>query len=142
VRTLQISGGDLVVVGGGYATVEGSARLAQDLRMGLGEPLGNDRFHPGWGSRLEDYVGLPLSDATRFEIEQEVGRVVGNYAAVQRDRIERDTAQGVRSRYRTADVLAEVSDVAVASRLDSVSVVVAIRNATGQSTVIAVEADA
>jgi len=137
VQTLAIRGGDLVLVGGAFETLVGPARVAQDLRMALGEPLGNDRFHPGYGSRLEEYVGLPLTEAARYEVEQEVGRVVGNYGAVQRDKIQRDTVAGVRSRYTTADVLSEVSDVLVASSLDTVAVRIGIRTADGQTATVA-----
>jgi phage baseplate assembly protein W len=135
VKTLQISHGDLVVSGGSYAMLTGPARIAQDLRLALGEPLANDRFHPGYGSQLESYVGLPGSPHQLFEIEQEVGRVVGLYSAVQRDRISRDTAAGVRSRYRTADVLASLTAVDVVQTGDAVSVRLSLRTADGQSEV-------
>lgn len=141
-QTLEIREGDLVLVGGALATVSGPARVAQDLRMALGEPIGNDRFHPGYGSRLGEYVGLPLVEATRYEVEQEVGRVVGNYGAVQRDKIQRDTVAGVRSRYQTADVLTEVSSVEVTGSLDTVSVRIGIRVADGQTALVTTQAEA
>jgi phage baseplate assembly protein W len=129
-----------VLSGGAYELVTGPDRIAQDLRMALGEPVGNDRFHPGYGSTLESFVGRPGSEHTTFEVEQEVNRVVSVYAAVQRDRIARDTAAGVRSRYRTADVLASLDGVAVDRLGDVVSARLALRTADGQTQVTATTA--
>ncbi len=138
-RTLAIQHGDLTLVGGSYLTYEGAALVAQDLRMALGEPLGNDRFHPGWGSRLDGFIGVPLDEAARFDVEQECGRVVGNYVAVQQDRIRRDTLTAQRSRYRTSEVVAQVQGVDVTARLDTVAVRVTVRTVDGQSVPVELE---
>lgn len=135
-RTLAVVDGDLSLSGASYAMLDGAPKVAQDLRLALGEPLGNDRFHPGWGSRLLDMVGVPLDEATRFSVEQEVQRVVTNYAAVQRDKIQRDTLTASRSRYQTADVVAEVQDVQVVASLDTVQVAILIRTVDGQQVVL------
>ncbi len=138
-RTLAIESGDLVLSGGAYLTRTGAALVAQDLRMALGEPLANDRFHPGWGSRLFDFVGVPLDEATRFDVEQECGRVVANYAAVQRDKIQRDTLAAQRSRYRTDEVVGQVQGVQVSASLDTVSVRVLIRTVDNQQVAVELE---
>lgn len=135
-RTLAVVDGDLSLSGSSYAMLDGAPKVAQDLRLALGEPLGNDRFHPGWGSRLVDMVGLPLDEATRFGVEQEARRVITNYAAVQRDKIQRDTLTASRSRYQTSDVVAEVQDVRVTATLDTVQVEILLRTVDGQQVVL------
>jgi phage baseplate assembly protein W len=142
VRTLAIEGGDLVLTGGAYRSYEGVAKVAQDLRMALGEPLGNDRFHPGWGSRLFDFIGVPLDEATRFAVEQECNRVIGLYVAVQRDKIQRDTLAAARSRYRTSEVVAQVQGVEVQMVEDRVQVRVMIRTVDSQLVTLESEAAA
>jgi phage baseplate assembly protein W len=131
-KTLEIQGRDLLLVGGAYATLEGAPKVVQDVRFALAEPLGNDRFHPGWGSRLEEFVGLPLDDVVAFDVRQEAQRVAGNYAAVQQDKIQRDALADVRSRYRTGDVLVGVDDVRVTRGLDQVRVQVLLRTGDNQ----------
>lgn len=138
-RTLAVQSGDLALVGGSYLLYDGAALVAQDLRMALGEPLGNDRFHPGWGSRLHDFIGVPLDEATRFDVEQECGRVISNYVAVQRDRIQRDTLAAERSRYRTSEVVAQVQGVGVTASLDTVSVRVSVRTVDSQQVAVELE---
>lgn len=135
-RTLAIESGDLVLAGGSYRMYQGGALVAQDLRMALGEPLGNDRFHPGWGSRLHDFIGTPLDEAARFDVEQECGRVISNYVAVQRDKIMRDTLAAFRSRYRTDEVVGQIQGVQVTANLDTVSVRVLVRTVDSQQVVI------
>lgn len=135
-KALAVVGRDLVLDGGSYRFVDGASKVVQDLRLALGEPLGTDRFHPGWGSQLDQYVGLPLVESTRFAVEQEVARVAANYAAVQRDRIRRDTLAGDKSRFKTADVLTQVDQIRVTSDADAVRVAVTVRTADGQTVVV------
>ncbi len=139
-RTLAIESGDLVLSGGSYLLYGGAALVAQDLRMALGEPLGNDRFHPGWGSRLHDFIGVPLDEAARFDVEQECGRVVSNYVAVQRDKILRDTLAADRSRFQTSEVVAQVQGVQVTASGDTVSARVLIRTVDNQQVAVELEA--
>lgn len=132
-RGLKIEQGDLVLSGGAYAEVTGAQKVAQDLRLALVEPLGTDRFHPGWGSRLSDFIGHPLTEAVRFDVQQEAARVVGNYVSVQRDKIQADVAADRKSRYLTADILTAVDSVQATSVQDVVQVQVRVRTGAGQS---------
>lgn len=131
--TLAISSGDLQISGNGYTLADGAAKTKQDLRMALGEPLGNDRFHPGYGSILRDYIGEMLSADTQFQIQQEISRVVQNYIAVQYDRIQADIAQGLPSRFSTAEIVGEVTGITVFSTGPVVSAVISIKNVDEQS---------
>ena len=140
-KTLQLRDGDLVVGATGHQTVTGAAMVAQDLRGALGEPLGNDRFHPGYGSTLGDSIGVILDEGAQFTVEQEVVRVVGNYAAVQQDRIQRDALSANRSRFTTDGVLADVGDVRVTSVDDAVKVSIGITMLDGTQVPVTAEAN-
>lgn len=132
-KTLELLDGDLVIGPNGHQTVTGAQMAAQDLRCALGEPLGNDRFHPGYGSTLGDSVGKVLDDSTRFEVQTEVMRVVGNYSAIQQDRITRDVLSAARSRYTTDGVVADVGPVNVTAHDDALSVSVGIQMLDGSA---------
>lgn len=110
-KTLALAHGDLVLASSGHRTLDGAAKVLQDLRGALLEPLGTDRFHPAFGSTLGSHVGEPISEFTAHDLRAEVQRVTDQYAAVQRDRLERDALSGARSRYRTDDVLASLQSV-------------------------------
>lgn len=139
-RTLQLADGDLVIGTNGHATVTGASMVAQDLRCALGEPIGTDRFHPGYGSALETFVGMVLDEGARFTVEQEANRVIGNYVAIQNDRISRDAVRAARSRYSTDDIVAEVSEVRVVANFDAVQVFVEIKTMAGQSVIVSAQA--
>ena len=123
-KTLALDHGDLVVGSTGYAMIDGVPKVLQDVRCALLEPLGNDRFHPGFGSSLDSFVGSMQDEMVISEVQGEVRRVLDQYAAVQRDRLERDALSGARSRYKTADVLAARVYVQVALRTADGSTVV------------------
>jgi phage baseplate assembly protein W len=135
VRTLLLREGDLVLGPTGHETVSGSRMIEQDLSCALREPLGTDRFHPGYGSHLEGMIGLNTQFAS-FAVQQEVQRVVQNYVAVQRDKIERDALRGVRSRYRAGDVVADVVGVEITPVQDHVKVRVHLRTAADGNAVL------
>lgn len=132
-KTLQLQDGDLVIGPNGYQTVDGVGMVTQDLRCALGEPLGNDRFHPGYGSALEDYIGAVLDEMGRFTVEQEVNRVVGNYTAIQSDRMQRDALMAAKSRFSAADIIASVSGVTVTSAQDTVQVAISLTTLSGDT---------
>lgn len=132
-KAWKMQGGDLVLGAGGFQTITGAERLVQGLRVALGEPLGVDRFHPGWGSLLDQFVGAPLDEGTVFDLEQEIHRVVGNYSAVQREKAARDALRNDgRSRYTRSDVIASVGNIEVTARNDSASVLITIVTGAGE----------
>ena len=135
-KTLELHDGDLRIGTSRYATISGPRKVVQDLRCALLEPVGNDRFHPSYGSQLEDFIGLPLSPDVAFLIQQEIARVVQNYAAVQRDQIQRDLLAGLRARYTAGDVLAELVDVKVEANFDTVSATVTLRTLDANTLVL------
>ena len=131
-KTLRLSGGDLVLGPGGFESLTGADRIMQDLRVALSEPLGIDRFHPGWGSRVDDFVGLPLDQATAFDLEQEVNRVIGNYMQVQAEKAAQDSLRDSTQRYSTADLVSHVSNVQVEYRQDQAQITITIATVSGE----------
>lgn len=126
-KTLRLYDGDLAIgPSADYQMVTGKHKVSQDVRAALMEPLGNDRFHPGWGSSLHDLVGDVLSEDVRSDALVEVNRVVGNYAAIQRDRVEADINSGGSSRFTTDEIVSAVTGVRADAFLDSLKVQITI----------------
>lgn len=126
-KTMLLADGDLVVgTSSDYQMVTDARKVQQDLKGALLEPLGNDRFHPGWGSGLHDMIGLPATPLLRSNVLGEVNRVIGNYAAVQRDMVEADVLSGQDTRYSTDEIVASVEQVDVTTSTDSVRIRVAV----------------
>ncbi len=113
--------GDLVAGQNGHVTISGTPKIKQDLSLALGEHWGTDRFHSDrWGSVVIDYIGLPIDDDLRFNVEQEVSRVLQQYIAIQAAEIYEDYVAGRRSRFATADVIRAVQSVQVQVRYTSI----------------------
>lgn len=135
-HTMMLKDGDFDVSGGNYAMVTGTAKVAQDLRGALLEPLGNDRFHTGWGSTLDTFIASIADENTRMDIEAEVNRVVTNYAAIQRDKIEADITGDTDSRFTTDEVLSRIRSITVTEAVESVTVAIALQTVSGEIVVL------
>lgn len=136
-KTMRLTDGDLSIgLTSDYDMVRGVSKVAQDIRCALLEPLGNDRFHPGYGSDLESFIARSVTYDTRMEVQSEVNRVVGNYAAVQRDKIEADMYSGEDTRYSTEEVVSAVSGISVDTQTDSMSVTIGLTTVSGDSIVV------
>jgi phage baseplate assembly protein W len=122
VKTLALSNGDLVVGPDGHGTLTGVPKIRQDLALAIGEPLGNDRFHPEWGSVLPTYIGQPMDSETDMLVRAEVARVIEQYIAIQQRDISRDAQNGASARYSTSDVLAAIQEIVVNVRYDTIQV--------------------
>lgn len=131
-KTLFLRDGDLMPAHRDLVTVEGAGKVAQDLRCALLEPLGNDRFHPGWGSTLSDFIASVANEDTRFDVEAEVNRVISNYAAVQRDKIEADMLGDVDTRFSTEEILSRVREVRVEVREETVDIHIGLQTVAGE----------
>lgn len=134
IKTLAIQGGDLVVSGrSGHKTITGTGKIRQDLALALGEPYGDDRFHPQWGTVLPNYVGTPITAETEMLVRSEVARGVQAYIAVQQNEVINDSLQSRRTRYSTADVVAEITNIDSQVSWDTVRVKITLRTASGSS---------
>lgn len=121
-KTLALQNGDLVVGPAGHKTITQGSRIRQDLALALGEAVGNDRFHPQWGSVLGRYVGRPLTPDSELLVRSEVARVVQSYIDVQRAEIVDDAVSGRRSRYTTADVVSRLDDLTTSISYDTIRI--------------------
>lgn len=134
---MLLSGGDLAIgADGDFAVVTGSKKLTQDLRCALLEPLGNDRFHLGFGSSLEDFVAQVADETTGFAVREEVRRVISNYSLVQQDQITTDVVSGGDSRFTTDQVITQIDGVAARITDQTVKVSIGVTTAAGQSVVV------
>jgi len=130
-RSLQILDGDLVIGPGGFVMVDGVDKVKQDLSVAVREPLGCDRFHPGWGSVLAEYVGGLPDEMTQSAIQAEIVRLVRNYAAVQADQQQVSTLSGLPNRYTAQELVVDVDRIDVRQDFDRLHLRVSVRTATG-----------
>ena len=135
-KQLELRNGDLVVGPGGHGMVRGARRIQQDLGAAVRETIGTDRFHPRWGTILQDYVGGVQSAEATMLIRSEVERVVQNYIVIQTEQITSDIAAGLRPRYSPDEIIADVSRVEVQQRYDQVNIRVTIRTLQGDDVTI------
>jgi hypothetical protein len=137
VKTLALQGGDLVVGTQGHKTITGSARIRQDLALALGEPYGNDRFHPEWGSVLPHYVGRPIGPDTEMLVRSECARVVRTYIDIQRSEIVNDALAARRSRYTTSDVVSRLDKIDTSILYDTIRVKLSLVTQSQESLTVA-----
>jgi hypothetical protein len=132
-KTFAIANGDLVIGQGGYATVTGLPKVRQDLSIAMREPLGCDRFHPGWGSALLSYIGRPLSMEISALVEAEVFRLVRNYMAIKANEMQREYLRGSKSNYSSDEIVTNIQDVKVTWSMDRLYVQVSLITAGASS---------
>jgi hypothetical protein len=132
-RTLAIRNGDLAIEGGNYAMVDGRSKLFQDLAFAIGEPFGNDRFHPRAGSLLDRYIGGTFDDETSLLIRSEVIRVITQYADAQREVMRRTAADGLRQLFTSAEIVRSIESVSIEQQMDRIKVKVSIRTGSGET---------
>lgn len=132
-KTLALSGGDLVVGPTGHATISGTAKIRQELALHLGETFASDRFHPEMGSVLIDYVGELIDDETEMLVRAEVGRVVQQYIAIQQREVLRDNLAARASRFDSSDVVVGIRDVTARVDYDSIRVSVSLLTQSGET---------
>lgn len=112
-KTFRLQQGDLVLGSGGYETVTGIPKVKQDLACATLEPIGTDRFHPGWGSNLIEHIGLSISRHAAMLIEAEIGRIIRNYVLMQAEMVESDTINDRRTRLSLDEAVAEIGGIKV-----------------------------
>jgi phage baseplate assembly protein W len=125
-KTFALSEGDLVIGPRGFMPITGSNKLRQDLGVALREPVNADRFHPGWGSALSNYVGNVADPTVNALIVSEIARVLNNYVAVQRDLRQRDATNGRINRFSPGEIIQEIKGITVTQSFDSFNVRIAL----------------
>lgn len=130
-KQLEIRNGDFVLGPGGLGVVRGEAKLRQDLGIIMREALGDDRFHPRWGSVLGDYAGDIGGSESIGRIKGEIHRLIQNYMVVQRQQIEADVGSGRSPRHVPEEIIIGVSGIEIQQRYDRLSVKVSVQTLAG-----------
>ena len=131
-KTMLLQDGDLIPGDEGFQAVSGEKKLRQDLGVALREPIGVDRFHPGWGSYLPGFIGQAITERLRQQVQAEGFRVVSAYSMVQLDTIRSDQAAGSRQRVNDGEVIRSVDDVRAAPQYDSIHLRVSVSTMAGR----------
>ncbi len=132
-KTLALVQGDLAVGTGSYLTYSGVNKISQDLSLALREAYGGDRFHPSWGSILQQYVGTPMVEEAKAGVVAEVTRVLNNYITVQNAQIQAAGTQNVQSTLTTDDVVQSITSINATQVHDSLVVTVTLQTLSRQA---------
>jgi len=135
-KTLALSGGDLVLGPGGLQTLEGPAKIRQDIALCLGEEYGLDPYHSGWGSVLLKYVGTPITGDTPMLVQAEVNRVLQQYITNQQQRLEAASLNNQQHTITTSEIIRTVNSVDVTVLFDTVTVLINLTTMAGQTMTI------
>lgn len=111
IQDLQLSSGDLVPSGRGFATVTGVSYLRQRIAMALQVPYGSDPYNPQWGSVLPGYIGRPQTAATTSLVSSETARVLQQLIAAQQALTRQVSITGSVTPYGADDIIASVDSV-------------------------------
>lgn len=123
--------GDLRQTGSELGVVSGVEKLKQDLDIWFRERYTIDRFHPAYGSTLDNHVGSYVSKLATVQIQQEVYRVLANYQKVQKAAFDKAPYK-----FPLDELLARINNVSVNQSLDSIFVTVSFTTASGTNGVI------
>jgi hypothetical protein len=117
-KTFEIRGGDLVLGAGGFASITGAVKVKQDMAVAVREPFGVDRFHPLWGTVMEQFVGSTDTELVEGQIRSEVYRLVRNYVGTQSEQIRADTLAGRKPRYGTDELVSDIKALDIRQEFD------------------------
>lgn len=118
--SLQLANGDLALNGVSLATVEGPAKLQQDLVCAILTPLGFDELHPGFGSTLvenlinpevQGVIGTRNFKRAATLVYAELSRICQNYQAQQIARNEDDAIKFGRYTLTPSEILVAVRGI-------------------------------
>ena len=135
-KTLALSGGDLVVGAGGLQLLDGPAKIRQDIALALGEDYGADPYHSGWGSVLQRYVGEPVTGDTPMLVQAEVNRILQQYIAQQQQQLAAASLNNQQHTISTSEIIRTVNSVDVSVLYDTVSVLIDLTTMAGQTMTI------
>lgn len=124
--SLALENGDLHATGSRLDIVQGSAKLSQDVDLWLREDYGINRFHPQFGSILDNFIGGVVSPNTNVEVQSEVLRVLQNYQNIQLSRFQANP-----QKFSPDELLNDVSGVNTQIAYDKVVVTVNFTTAAG-----------
>lgn len=140
--SLQLENGDLAYGTNGFNTVSGSAKLLQDLRCALLEPMGNDPLHPTYGSIIDGgtdaqgnavpgVIGATNNPASATFVNAEVQRLCRGYQAQQIARNATDVATYGKSTLTADEALLSLAGVSAQAVEDQLLVTATLQTGTG-----------
>lgn len=132
-KTLALSGGDLVLGPGGLQLIDGAAKIRQDIALALGEDYGGDPYHGGWGSVLQRYIGAQITEDTPMLVQAEVNRILQQYIENQQARLSAAAVNNTQHTITTAEIIKTVNAVDVAVSYDTVTVLIDLTTMAGQT---------
>jgi hypothetical protein len=121
-RTYALRNGDLDLIGDRFAMVEGAARVQQQLGLCMREVWGVDRFHPGWGSVMPNWIGGVINAGLELDLRSEVLRIVKNQMSSATDQINRRANSGLAPVVVAGEIITNVSNIVVRQAQDQVFV--------------------
>lgn len=131
-KSLAVRNGDLSIGPRGFEEVHGQAKVIQDLGLALREPHGSDRFHPNWGSVLDDHIGYAFDENAEVIVQAEIYRVVRNYMALQQHRLQQDQARGRASIFSADEILVSIDGVILNQTDDKLDIKVSLGMLSGR----------
>ncbi len=132
-KTLALSGGDLVLGPGGLQLIDGAAKIRQDIALALGEDYGGDPYHAGWGSVLQQYIGEQITEDTPMLVQAEVNRILQQYISNQQATLSAAAVNNTQHTITTAEIIKTVNAVDVAVSYDTVTVLIDLTTMAGQN---------
>jgi len=139
VKTLALADGDLVATPFGHETISGALKIRQELLCSFAEPLGDDRFHPDFGSVIPNYLGRPLDEELEMLVLAEANRVLQNYVTIQRREVLNDHLDQRRSRFNASDVVRRVTNIHTTISLDTITIYVNLLTESGETVTLTSE---
>lgn len=132
-KTLALSGGDLVVGPGGLQLLDGPAKIRQDIALALGEDYGGDPYHAGWGSVLRQYLGQPITEDTSMLVQAEVNRILQQHIANQQQKLAAASLNNQQHTISTSEIIRTVNSIDVSVQYDTVTVLIDLTTMAGQT---------
>lgn len=141
-KSFALINGDLSLSGRAYLTVEGSAKLAQDLRLWVLEKIGIDPATPTYGSSLDggvingvnipSLIGQINSQAQTNQVQAVVQSLLVQYQQMQLDKIKVEIVKyGSKSTIPDDEILETINSVKAIDLQDMILVQVSLTTMAG-----------
>lgn len=124
--SLRLKNGDLTTNGSVLSLSYGKDKLLQDVDLWLREIYQVDRFHPTYGSVIENFIGNIINIRTEHDIRAEVYRVMTNLQNLQLRRLKTNP-----TKYTPDELLHSVSNVFTQVNFDTIAVTVVFQSVSG-----------
>lgn len=124
--SFKLRDGDLSTNGSVLALAYGKDKLLQDVNLWLKELYQVDRFHPSYGSVIDNFIGNIINIRTEHDIIAEVYRVMTNLQNLQVRRLKINP-----EKYTPDELLHSVTNVFTQVRFDTIVVTIFFQSVSG-----------